>query len=82
MKTNSTYRKLQNYLFLVIYGLTFGRLIWLMVEGADPRPILFLMACCAVWFALISFVTSLAEKSAEKQKHENERRQMGGNRHV
>jgi 4-hydroxybenzoate polyprenyltransferase len=73
MKTKSPYLKLQGYLFLVIYGVTFVRLAWLMIEGANPRPILFLMACCAVWFALIGLITALVEKNMQKQKRERER---------
>jgi hypothetical protein len=73
MKIQSSYRKLQGYLFLVVYGVTFVRLAWLMLEGADPRPILFIMACCAVWFGLIGMITSLAEKSALKQRRERDR---------
>lgn len=67
MKIKLTSRKLHGWFFLLIYGLTFGRPLWLMAEGgARPAPMLFLMACCAVWFALISLMLAQAEKSLRK----------------
>lgn len=68
MKIKLTSRKLQLCFFLAIYGLVFGRPLWLMAEGgARPAPMLFLMACCAVWFALISLIMDQAKKSALKK---------------
>src|SRR3546814_10610962 len=65
IKTTSP-TKLEGYLFALVYGITFIRLAWLMAEGADPRPILFLMAYCAVWFFLISLITYIGEKNLQK----------------
>lgn len=74
MKAKSPALKLQGYLFLAIYCITFVRLAWLVLEGADPRPILFLMACCSVWFALIALMTAFVEKQMWKQKRERHER--------
>ncbi|WP_143322944.1 hypothetical protein [Candidimonas nitroreducens] len=68
MKIKLTSKKLQLGFFVLIYGLVFGRPLWLMTEGgARPAPMLFLMACCAVWFALISFMLDYTEKSVRKK---------------
>jgi len=72
IKTTSP-MKLEGYLFSLVYGITFLRLAWLMAEGADPRPVLFLMACCAVWFFLIGLITYLVEKNLRKTL-DNQRR--------
>ncbi|MBV6306991.1 hypothetical protein KVP10_19045 [Candidimonas humi] len=78
MKIKLTSRKLQLCFFLAIYGLVFGRPLWLMTEGgARPAPMLFLMACCAVWFALISLIMDQAKKSARKKNQENMSRRPG-----
>jgi hypothetical protein len=66
--------KLEAYLFGVVYAITFVRCGWLMAEGADPRPVLFLMGCCAVWFGLIAFLTRYAEKNMAKIKARDELR--------
>ena len=68
MKIKLTARKLQMCFFLLIYGLVFGRPLWLMTEGgARPAPMLFLMACCAVWFGLINLMLDQAQKSLRKK---------------